>query len=198
MILSRRAVLGCSISSISFFAASYHFFYYSVRDFPAGECLFFETDYKHILVDNATDGIIYRDDIKHAWIIHSLYTAEPFEYKNGNYSNVKKVKLRKCNGGIIIDGIPYGFEKRTLPSRMGITSLGKETIEETNVADKIVKTIDNNVRPQFIKLKELFVSSDNFFLSDDDIKLAKKYLTQCEKKINATYVKAQNASKILS
>ena len=175
-----------------------HFFYYSVRDFPAGECLFFETDYKHILVDNATDGIIYRDDIKHAWIIHSLYTAEPFEYKNGNYSNVKKVKLRKCNGGIIIDGIPYGFEKRTLPSRMGITSLGNETIEETNVADKIVKTIDNNVRPQFIKLKELFVSSDNFFLSDDDIKLAKKYLTQCEKKINATYVKAQNASKILS
>lgn len=60
-----------------------------------------------------------------------------------------------------------------------------------------MRTIDNDIRKQLSQLQELFAKSKNTFLSDDDVKVTKKYLTQCDKHIEEVYVKAQNAQKLL-
>lgn len=84
-----------------------NYFYYSIRNFPQGKCLFYKADYNHVKEDNASDGILYRDDQKKAWIVHAIYTGAPFDYKVRNAQNVRKIKLQKCSGGIIIDKTPY-------------------------------------------------------------------------------------------
>jgi len=53
------------------------------------------------------------------------------------------------------------------------------------------------LRPQHAKLQDMFAKSKNLFLSVDDLKVTKKYLTMCNKRIEEVYVKAQNAQKLL-
>ena len=177
-----------------------HFFYYTIRNYKDGKCLFYKADYNHVSVDKPTDGIIYRDEEKRAWMIHAIYTGAPFDYKVRNQAMVKKVKLQKCKGGIIIDGTPFGFEK-PLGSKSSADSLfgmfGSEDFPEPNIADSVMEIVDKTLRPQLNQLQELFAKSKNIFLSDDDLKLTKKYLTQCGKHIEEVYVKAQNAQKLL-
>ena len=177
-----------------------HFFYYTLRNYKDGKCLFYKADYNHVSVDKPTDGIIYRDEEKRAWMIHAIYTGAPFDYKVRNQTMVKRVKLQKCKGGIIIDGTPFSFEK-PLGSKSSTDSLfgmfGSEDFPEPNIADSVMEIVDKTLRPQLNQLQVLFAKSKNLFLSDDDVKVVKKYLTQCGKHIEEVYVKAQNAQKLL-
>lgn len=67
-----------------------HFFYYTLRNYKDGKCLFYKVDYNHVSVDKATDGIIYRDEEKRAWMIHAIYTGTLFDYKVKNQAMVKR------------------------------------------------------------------------------------------------------------
>lgn len=174
-----------------------NYFYYSIRDFKDGKCLFYKADYNHISIDKPLDGIIYRDEDKRAWIIHAIYTGVPFDYKVKNQSTVKKVKLQKCKGGIIIDGTPYGFVKPQGVPSLSDGLFGTEEFTVSNIADTVLTTIDKELRPAWTKLQDLFAKSKNLFLSDDDLKISKKYLTKCSRHIEEVYVKAQNAQKLL-
>ena len=174
-----------------------HTFYYAICNYLEGKLLFYILDYEYIDADKIYDGIIYRDVDKHAWILRAIYSGFPFEYKTKDLMSVTRVKLKKINGGVIIDGIPYEFEKKSYLSKMGGSSIDNKTIKEPNVADTVISNIDNDLRPEFLNLQEMYSRCHNLFLSDDDIKLANEYLKQCKKRIKVVYVKAQNTSKLL-
>ena len=173
------------------------YFYYSIRDFKDGKCLFYKADYNHISVDRPSDGILYKDDEKRAWIIHALYGGAPFVGKVRNQNSVKKIKLQKCNGGLIIDGTPYCFVKpRTTPTLAG-GLFRNEDFTTHNMADSVIELIDKELRPQHARLQGLFETTKNIFLSGDDLKVVKKYVTKCSKYMEEVYVKAQNARSLL-
>ena len=174
-----------------------HFFYYTLRNFKDGKCYFYKTDYNHISVDTPSDGIIYKDEEKRAWIIHAIYTGAPFDYKARNQSNVKKIKLQKCKGGIFIDGTPYGFEREPGSASMTDGLFGVDSFQMSNMATTAIDTIEKELRPQLLKLQDTFAKSKNMFLSDDDQKVVKKYLARCDRHIEEVFVKAQNAQKLL-
>ena len=75
--------------------------------------------------------------------------------------------------------------------------MGKDIFAISNVASTIMEMISRQIRPQFADLQDLFTKSKNIFLSDDDIKLSKKYLSICDKRINEVSMKVQNAQKLL-
>ena len=176
------------------------YFYYSIRNFPQGKCLFYKADYNHVDVDKASDGILYRDDQKKAWIVHAIYTGAPFDYKVKNAQNVRKIKLQKCSGGIIIDKTPYAFE-RMMPLSMasdGVQGLfADDSFMESSVADTALTTLHKDIMPGLTKLQELFAGTKHLFLSDDDRKIAKKYLDGCDKRIKELDVKIRNAQQLL-
>ena len=174
-----------------------HTFYYTICNYLKGKLLFYILDHEYIDADKIYDGIIYRDVDKHAWILRAIYSGFPFEYKTKDLISVTRVKLQKINEGVIIDGTPYEFEKKSYLSKMGGSLIGNKTIKEPNVADTVISNIDNDVWPQFLNLQEMYSRCHNLFLSDDDIKLANEYLKQCNKRIKVVYVKAQNTSKLL-
>ena len=174
-----------------------NYFYYTVCDFEAGRCLFCKADYNHVSVDSPSDGIVYWNDDKKVWIVHAIYTGAPFDYKVKSRVNVKKIKLQKCKGGIIIDGTSYAFEKNSGTQTQAGGLFGSESCMKQNVADSVIAEIDQELRPQYISLQDMFTKSKNMFLSDDDLKLTKKYLTKCGKHLEEVYVKAQNARKLL-
>ena len=158
------------------------YFYYSIRNFPQGKCLFYKADYNHVEVDKASEGILYRDEQKKAWVVHAIYTGAPFDYKIKNALNVRKIKLQKCDGGIIIDKTPYVFE-RMMPLSMTSTSsdgvqglFADDSFMEQSVADTALSTLQKDIIPGLARLQTLFAGSKHLFLSDNDKKIAKKYL----------------------
>ena len=170
--------------------------YYSLRDFPKGQCLFYKHDYNHLDHKKPVDGIIYMDETKNTWIIRAIYTGTPFDYKVKTTFQVKKVKLLKCNAGIIVDGVPYGLEGMlsSVLSREGGTG---NNVFVKNWADSALELLNNDLRPQLSQLQDQFAKTEHLFLSDDDKKLANKYLSQCEKRLNEVAVKVHNAKGLL-
>ena len=181
----------------------FNYFYYSIRDFPKGKCLFYKADYNHIDVSKASDGILYRDDQKRAWIVHAIYTGAPFDYKVKDAKDVRKIKLMKCNGGIIIDNTPYAFERMPLSVSLPSLSVGSQGLfsddnfQETSVADSALASLKNEIMPGLANLQSLFAESKHLFLSDDDRKMVRKYLDGCEKRIKELEVKIKNAQQLL-
>ena len=180
-----------SVSDSNLSVTSY--FYYTIQSYPHGKCLFYKADYEYVedyTTGKTTDGIVYPDNDKKAWIVRAIYTGAPFAYKTKTDANVKKVKLKKCTGGIFIDGIPYGFEKVK-----GANATLFSNVE--NEAGVTLQTLENKVQPEFEKLKDLFYNSANLFLTEDDLKLSKKQLSLCEKRLEEMKIKAQNAQQLL-
>ena len=178
----------------------FSYFYYTVQNFPQGKCLFYTADYNHVDVNKVSDGILYRDDQKNAWIVHAIYTGAPFDYKVKNAQFVKKIKLQKCNGGIIIDNTPYAFERKmAFPGASGNSQelFGNDNFTESTVADIALSSLQKEIFPELKKRQETFADSKHLFLSADDKKIVKKYFDLCDKHIKGLEVKIKNAQQLL-
>lgn len=118
------------------------------------KCLFYTADYNHVDVNKVSDGILYRDDQKKAWIVHAIYTSVPFDYKVKNAQFVKKIKLQKCNGGIIIDNTPYAFERKmAFPGASDNSQelFGDDSFTEPTVADIALSSLQKKILPELEK-----------------------------------------------
>ena len=89
----------------------YDFFYYLVENYPEGETYFSKWDYA-TLEASPTQGIRYYDTKRKKNIVHVMIKGAPFENKLPNAGKLTKVSLQKCEGGIIIDSIPYTFRRK--------------------------------------------------------------------------------------
>ena len=172
-----------------------NFFYYNVLKYYKGKTLFYKMDYSHVPSNQTCDGILYYDETKQAHIIHAIYTGQLYDYKIKNTQEAKKVKLSKCHGGIVIDNIPYAFQTKRANAEPTIFDL--PGYPSPNIALKVLNDIRNELLVKLSDQQKLFDNRRNLFLSDDDIKIAKQYLSQCEKSLKEMEVKAQNASLLL-
>ena len=114
---------------------------------------------------------------------------------SSNSEEAKKVKLSKCHGGIVIDNIPYAFQTKRANAEP--TIFNQPGCPSPNTALKILNDIRNELLVKLSDQQKLFDYYRNLFLSDDDIKIVKQYLSQCEKSLKEMEVKAQNASLLL-
>jgi MoxR-like ATPase len=172
-----------------------NFFYYNVLKYYKGKTLFYKMDYSHVPSNQTCDGILYYDETKQAHIIHAIYTGQLYDYKMKNTQEVNKVKLSKCHGGIVIDNIPYAFQTKRANAEP--TIFNQPGCPSPNTALKILNDIRNELLVKLSNQQKLFDYYRNLFLSDDDIKIVKQYLSQCEKSLKEMEVKAQNASLLL-
>ena len=172
-----------------------NFFYYNVLKYYKGKTLFYKMDYSHVPSNQTCNGILYYDETKQAHIIHAIYTGQLYDYKMKNTQEVNKVKLSKCHGGIVIDNIPYAFQTKRANAEP--TIFNQPGCPSPNTALKILNDIRNELLVKLSDQQKLFDYYRNLFLSDDDIKIVKQYLSQCEKSLKEMEVKAQNASLLL-
>jgi MoxR-like ATPase len=172
-----------------------NFFYYNILKYHTGKTLFYKMDYSHVPTKQTCDGILYYDETKQAHIIHAIYTGQLYDYKIKNTQEAKKVKLSKCYGGIVIDNIPYAFQTKRTNAQP--TIFNQPGFPSPNITLKILNDIRNELLVKLSDQQKTFDYYRNLFLSDDDIKIVKQYLSQCEKSLKEMEVKAQNASLLL-
>ncbi len=160
-------------------------FYYIVEEYSKENCLFAKFDYNHIDANKAIDGILYYEDKNQHWIIHAIYTRAPFDYRMNN-GKINKVKLQKCRGGILVDGVPYLFKKQ---NRWRETA--EPAIPSFSKADVIFSECQT-IKSDFERLKGVFEKNNNLFVSSDDIKLINRQLLKTETNLKKLDVKIQN------
>ena len=85
----------------------------------------------------------------------------------------------------------------SLTSDSGQGLFTDEIFAEPSVADTALSTLQENIAPALTNLQTLFAESMHLFLSDDDKKIVKKYLVQCEKRMKEMEVKIKNAQQLL-
>ena len=76
----------------------------------------------------------------------------------------------------------------------GVTGDG---IKAHNWVETAIEIMNNEIHPQLTQLQEKFACTTHLFLSNDDLKLVNKYLSQCEKRFNEVAVKVHNAKGLL-
>ena len=172
-----------------------NYFYYQLRNHPNGKCLFFKPDYSHVEVHRSMDGILFYDQDKKAWIVHAIYTGTPYDYKTKAGAKSMKVKLTKCQGGIIINGTAYAFERKSAQDGLGL--FDNPGIIPANVATVTLNIIQKDLRPKLAQLQDMFSKTKHLFLSDDDLTVVKKYMVNCDKRLNELQVKATNAESLI-
>ena len=171
----------------------YDFFYYLVENYPEGETYFSKWDYA-TLEASPTQGIRYYDTKRKKNIVHVMIKGAPFENKLPNAGKLTKVSLQKCEGGIIIDSIPYTFRRKFEQAESTLNAA------VTPVLGRIYQ-IQKEFRDCVSQWQESTASNwqgkDNIFLSDSDYALADRMLTETEEKIKVLEIKINNLSMFL-
>lgn len=166
----------------------YDYFYYQIENYPEPGTYFSKWDYSS-LTDAEREGIRYYSSKLNHTVVHLLVPGKPFEGRLPNASKMKKVKVKKCPGGVIIDGIPYSF-----------------TGNPTN-PDAWTKDINISLSAKIAKAQETFTqivqewdeivinnwrNCDNIFLSPTDLELVLETNKEVEEAIKTTEVKLNN------
>ncbi len=168
-------------------------FYYQIRNFPLGKCLFYKLDYAHVSDKQDTHAILYKDTEKKCWIINAIYTGAPFDYKNSNATEKQNVILKRINGGLIINGTPYGFVGEKIQSS-DVNLFAAEVLPLT----KEKELLDSTLQPMFKVFNEMFSKTDNIFVSKRDLKVVHEYLKKCNDKMELVKVKLANTRQLLA
>lgn len=169
------------------------YFYYQVQNFPKGNCLFAKTDFNHISADKDQNGILYYDNNTQSWIIHAIYTDALFGRKAGMQDAVEKIKIRKCRGGIWINGIPYAFLKQT----------GKAESENSGgyseFREKLPAWLEayDRIRGRYDELYKKMAGCDNLFVSDNDRNRVVQRMKETGKQLEELKVKLDNTRFLL-
>jgi MoxR-like ATPase len=164
------------------YQVSYYFFY-TIERFPKNGCRISQSDCFHISETKDTTGLLFHD--KKGWIIHAIYIGSPFEYKRESLNEVQKVTLRKCRGGIIVDGIPYAFRKKI--------SASDHCDGNSNRSDFELLAVQYASLAEQFKLIDKNLKLDNLFVSLDDRNLINRHLSSVKRKLDVLNVKINNS-----
>lgn len=173
------------------------YFYYVVKDYPKGKCLFARTDLNYLSAERDTSGIVYLDSNIRNWIIHAIYMGTPFDNKVNSSRMAEKVSLRKCKGGVVINGIPYAFVRtdggndKSFPNSL---SAGKP--EEYQVFRQL-QTEFSEISDRLNVLSARIQESNNLFVANDDRKLLSRQIKATEKSLNELHIKLNNSRILL-
>lgn len=172
------------------------YFYYKVKEHPKGNCLFAKADLNHLAIDKDQPGILYLDEKTKCWVIHAIYTGAPFDYKRTSTGGVEKIQLRKCQGGIVVNGTPYAFKKK-----FGIVSMSNDDLfgnihPTTSLFQDMLKECES-LYAKHEALAKVLTNSGNLFVSTNDVRLVNRQLKKTSKLLDELVVKLNNAKQLI-
>ena len=164
----------------------FDYFYYLLENYPDSGTYFSKWDYS-TLTETNRDAIKYFDTKRERHIIHALIPGQQFENKFPNWSDLTKVTVRKCAGGVVIDGVPYKFRRKGDNTDLDFEH-EMPVYQKINEIQAMFKSIVNNWETMINELQ----ACDNIFLSDSDIALVLSKNGEVVELIKATEVKLNN------
>lgn len=171
----------------------FDYFYYKITDHPEGEIYFSKWDYQ-TLSDVPREAVKYFDEKRRRIFLHALMPGSEFDQARQNAVNIKRVRLRKCSGGVIIDSTPYSFAKKAA-SASDASSLQEMPVYQR--VDAMNASLRDTIASWNATMEATWHHSPNIFLSAADLKLADKAIKEAAQLIKTTEVKLKNLGLML-
>ena len=171
----------------------YDYFYHLVENFPDGLTYFSKWDYSTLPSDKPKDGIKYFDTRRNSYVIHSMIDGKPFENKAPSATGITKVKIQKCAGGVVVDGIPYSFRRKsgaTLPVQQQDSSAYGKIMEISRELNACVSEWSDQIFRNW-------TTKNNIFLSQKDYDLVAGICKEVDEQIKTMQVKVTNLRNML-
>ena len=167
--------------------AEYDYFYYMVENYGDGETYFSKWDYA--LLDNtAKDGVKYYDTKRNKTLIHTMVKGRPFDAAPKNATNLTKVKIMKCAGGAIIDGMPYAFKRKEAAA----VKSAEEFMPVYQRVEMAQMEFEECVEKWRRLLADNWDACSNIFVSSADLGLVNKMRKEVEAQIKSVEVRLNN------
>lgn len=168
-------------------------FYYLVDHYPEGRCLCSFSEYSHCIGTESSQGYIYYDSKRQAFIVRSLGKNMNVPVKN--QSDIRIVELKRIPSGIMIDGTPYLFirQKDEQPTEPPKNHTSKANI---NTIDGIVNALEQDVKPKMELLSRCLTSDYNLFVSPEDLKITKTAVAETENLLQEFCIKVSNSQRL--
>lgn len=172
----------------------YDYFYYLVENYPGGDAYFSKWDYAS-LNNTPREGIMYYDAKRKKNIIHAMMSGKTYNTLPHNAPGLIKVKLQRCDDGVIIDSTPYSFrrkyDKRPEP---------KMALEDLPIHQRI--TVVQDLLQGYSAdwehmIAESFTVGKNIFLSKTDLVLVGRMIKEVRELIKTTEIKLNNVAMMI-
>lgn len=165
----------------------FNYFYLALKDHPKGKCFFFESDYKYVPKQGDCPAIMYFDENLRCYVIRK-YDNYARAFGTSGKQNVTMVKISKYNGALLIDGIPYQIVRNSseISSQEQSSKEGELMFVSPLVSQAEMAINALHKRWEFIK------SSQNIFVSKNDLKLVGKTEMSLEKRLKVLLAKSKN------
>lgn len=151
-----------------------------------GDTYFFMPDYDFLLLDIATEGILYYDKEKEGWVVRRKPNMPS---ASSQYPQTKIVRLhKKSDGSIKINGYRYALEpeNKDIPIKAAINQ--EKLFPKDSLQEQMIEEIKN----QLDKRLEKF-SQGNLFVSASDQKIVLKYGDSIKKNVCAVEMKRRTS-----
>jgi hypothetical protein len=159
----------------------------ALKDHPKGKCFFFESDYKYVPKQGDCPAVMYFDENLRCYVIRK-YDNYARAFGTSGKQNVTMVKISKYNGALLIDGIPYQIVRNSseISSQEQSSKEGELMFVSPLVSQAEMAINALHKRWEFIK------SSQNIFVSKNDLKLVGKTEMSLEKRLKVLLAKSKN------
>lgn len=175
---------------------AYFYMYSKLMGTKWGDTYFFMPDYEYLLLDVATEGLLYYDNDKKGWVVRRKLNVPIVP---GQYPQAKIVRLhKKSNGSIRINGYVYQMEPAE-QTHKGSLPVKPVIIQEKIFPEETQILVNSQVKQKMVQTKELLntrlsnISQDNLFVSASDLNLVQRYGESILKKVCAMELKMRTS-----
>ncbi len=168
--------------------------YYGIENFNgAATTLIPSWDYKKLSYMETMPGTVTVDHSLRMPVVQIENRNSAFSLAS-NSGKPRKVKLQKCNGGVMIDDVPYSLTRRG-------GQLKPQALPSARAAeiDRLATRLDrlsqewNRSKPELLKAMKA-----NIFISSTDIAMVSAAMEEVDRSIAGTRIKVGNVQLILS
>lgn len=193
-----------STSQISQMYATEHEFtevynsYFAIENFHNGSGLISKWDYKNLSLTDEAEAVEFIDSSLRMPVVQIMKSTTIFSLNFHSSSNKpKKVKLMRCAGGIVVDGIPYSLSRKN--------SHNIATKDKTDMASPRKKEF-SLIKNRFVRCVKRFnevtksvisESEVNMFLSKTDVLMIQEEIKGIENQLTQTEIRLNNIARIV-
>ena len=170
--------------------------YYAIEGLSEEATLITKWEYNRLSFEEESEGMMFIDNAMRLPVVQSVKINSAFSLNaNTSSAKIRRVRLMKCFGGVMVDGIPYSLSSKKKSAKRS----AKEMAVKRAALDELKKRHEKNLG-QWSKLQMqiLHEAKANIFVAAGALDGLEAAIEQVASQFEETRIRINNTEGILS
>lgn len=170
--------------------------YYAVENYSDGAAaLISKWDFRNLSYLEEADGVEFTDGSLRMTVLQTAKSRRAFDVRLSSMSKPVKVRLMKCSGGVVVNGVVYALARKGRPTGLEVKAVACCPKELSGLKKRFKRVGDDWARLSAMVMNE---AEANLFVSASDLGLVKEAAARVEADIADLRLRINNISRIVS